>query len=91
MREIRSRLRTRNEAAGILVTGAAKGLAPVDTGRLRSSVTHLAGEEQVVVGTNVEYAPFVHNGVRGRPPNPFLVNGLMNSVPALKRIYGGGA
>lgn len=41
----------------------AKKLCPVDTGRLRASITHkYAGNETELVGTNVEYAPFVELG-----------------------------
>lgn len=36
----------------------AKGLCPVDTGRLRNSITHslASGEDAVYVGSNVEYS-----------------------------------
>lgn len=41
----------------------AKKLCPVDTGRLRNSITHQQYDENTeVVGTNVEYAPFVELG-----------------------------
>lgn len=41
----------------------AKKLCPVDTGRLRGSITHQMGDmETEYVGTNVEYAPFVELG-----------------------------
>lgn len=56
---------------GLLVERDAKILCPVDTGRLRASITHrLEGagtnEPAVEVGTNVEYAPFVEFGHAGR-------------------------
>lgn len=36
----------------------AKELAPVDTGRLRNSITHQQQDANTeIVGTNVEYAP----------------------------------
>ena len=48
----------------------AKKLCPVDTGRLRASITHkYEGEETELVGTNVDYAPYVelgHNQEVGR-------------------------
>lgn len=34
----------------------------VDTGRLRSSITHLVDGDSVEVGTNVNYAVYVHEG-----------------------------
>jgi HK97 gp10 family phage protein len=51
------------------ITGDAKRFAPVDTGRLRASITpevkvaQVRGREvQGVVGSNVEYAPFQEFG-----------------------------
>ena len=41
----------------------AKRLCPVDTGRLRNSITHQQYDDDTeVVGTNVEYAPYVELG-----------------------------
>lgn len=34
----------------------------VDTGRLRNSITHVVGDDEVAIGTNVEYAIYVHEG-----------------------------
>ena len=54
----------------------AKKLCPVDTGNLRNSITHQQYDENTeVIGTNVEYAPYVELGhhtasgsfVAGRP------------------------
>ena len=56
----------------------AKGLCPVDTGNLRNSISHASDGEQVVIGTNVEYAPYVEFGhtqaYSGRwiPEQPYL-------------------
>lgn len=47
------------EAIGEAAEGYAKDDCPVDTGRLRNSIAHAADENEVVVGTNVEYAEFV--------------------------------
>lgn len=41
----------------------AKKYCPVDTGRLRASITHQKQDEDtMLVGTNVEYAPYVELG-----------------------------
>ncbi len=118
-----------NEAAAIHVEGECKKITPVGTpestgipnyrgGRLRSNVTHDSDETGFVVGTNVHYGPYVHNGTydyrqdemerldslpaavaavaaaesatgdKGMKPRPFLVQGLVKSVPTLRRIYG---
>lgn len=82
-------LKRRNEAAAIAVEGEAKKLAPVDTGRLRASITRDADLTGAIVGTNVEYAPFVELGTSKQPAQPFLVPGLMNSRDMLRKIYGG--
>lgn len=43
----------------------AKDLVPVDTGRLKNSLTHeMQDEDTVAVGTNVEYAEYVEFGDR---------------------------
>lgn len=48
----------------------------VDTGRLRNSITHAVGdhngEPAVYIGTNVEYAPYIELGARGKPPRAYL-------------------
>lgn len=64
------------ERTALKVEGAAKQLCPVDTGRLRASITHeVEGEGLDVVariGTNVSYAPYQELGTRHMPPHPFL-------------------
>lgn len=47
------------ELCGTEAEGFAKEQCPVDTGRLRNSITHsvVADEKTVYIGTNVEYAP----------------------------------
>lgn len=84
-REIRKRL----EASGIVVSNEAKKIVGVDSGRLRASITHEVSEDSVRIGTNVEYGKFHHGGTRFQRPNPFLVNGLMDSKGDLQRIWGG--
>lgn len=52
--------------ACLYVEGEAKRLCPVDDGQLRQSITHdvevSASGVTGYVGTNVEYAPYVHQG-----------------------------
>ena len=57
--------------AALLVEREAKLRAPVgDTGVLRESITHEVSEDTAVIGTNLFYAPYVHQGT-GR----YAVNG----------------
>lgn len=44
------------EAVGIEAEDNVALLSPVDTGRLKGSITHVVDDHTVVVGTNVEYA-----------------------------------
>ena len=54
------------QKAGAFLEGEAKKLCVVDTGRLRSSITHSVDANEngisIVIGTNVEYAPYVEFG-----------------------------
>lgn len=60
------------EEIGQIAEGYAKADCPVDTGRLRNSITYEAEDRKVSVGTNVEYAPYVELGMQGRNPQPFI-------------------
>lgn len=64
----------------IRVETAAKRLCPVDTGRLRSSITHEVAVDLdglvARIGTNVEYAPYVEFGTSRATAQPFLVPAL---------------
>ena len=60
----------------------AKQGAPVDTGRLRNSMTHeLEGEDTVAIGSNVEYGIYQELGTsRGIRPKLFLTNAGRNHI-----------
>ena len=76
------------EAIGIEAESDAANLCPVDTGRLRNSITHTidADEQVAIVGTNTFYAPFVHNGVHGRKGQPFLTDAVTQNADKYRRI-----
>ena len=50
------------EAIGLTAETYAKKATPVDTGRLRNSISHAVDGEAVYIGSNVEYAPYVELG-----------------------------
>ena len=62
------------EAVGMQAENYAKEKCPVDTGRLRNSITHAQeGEDTEMIGTNVEYAPYVEYGTIHYPTaRPFI-------------------
>lgn len=60
------------EEVGLTAEGYAKKLCPVDTGRLRNSITHAVDGDTAYIGTNVEYAPYVEMGTSRTRAQPFL-------------------
>lgn len=68
----------------IRVETGAKRLCPVDTGRLRASITHALERDAQglvgVVGTDVDYAPYVELGTSRAPAQPFLRPALASEV-----------
>lgn len=67
-------LATALEEIGLVAEGYAKSACPVDTGRLRNSITHIVDEggKCAVIGTNVEYAAYVELGTTRQKPQPYL-------------------
>lgn len=72
----------------LTVERAAKKRTPVDTGTLRRSITHRveSSGERGVVGTNIEYSRFVHEGTSRMRARPYLEEGLRDSDGEIKRI-----
>lgn len=50
------------EDACLLVENSAKDFCPVSSGELRSSISHQISGLTGIIGTNVEYAPYVELG-----------------------------
>lgn len=67
-------------AKALQVTNQAKQGCPVDTGRLRSSIRWSLGQDGIglfaLVGTDVNYAIYVHNGTRYMAARPFLLDAM---------------
>lgn len=62
------------EKIGLTAERYAANLCPVDTGRLRNSITSTvdSGEKAAYIGSNVEYAPYVELGTSRMKAQPFL-------------------
>jgi HK97 gp10 family phage protein len=58
----------------------ARLVAPVDTGRLRSSIFVRRGDGYVEVGSNVQYAAYVEFGTRHMAAQPYLRPAIMMGV-----------
>jgi phage gpG-like protein len=81
------------EIIGAKAADYAAGKAPVDTGRLKNSLTHEVAmdEKAVYVGTNVEYAPFVEYGHKTQSGKtvagkPFLKPAIESHLDEYKHI-----
>lgn len=64
VKELGARKAQALEAIGMKAEGHAKDLTPVDTGRLRNSITHAVKGDAAYIGTSVYYAPYVEFGTR---------------------------
>lgn len=62
------------EKIGLLAESYAERKCPVDTDKLRGSITYKvdADGNAVYIGTNVEYAPYVELGTSRQKAQPFL-------------------
>jgi HK97 gp10 family phage protein len=70
------------EVKAFQTEATAKRLCPVDTGRLRGSITHALATDSVGlyadIGSNVEYAVFVELGTSRMPARSFLRQALVD-------------
>lgn len=75
-------------AIGIEAEADAAAICPVDTGRLRNSITHALEPDgrAVIVGTNVEYSIYVHEGTHRQKAQPFLKNAVVKNFDTYKDI-----
>lgn len=76
--DTRERVQREVKRAALNVQNSAKLAAPVDTGRLRNSITHAMDGDELgaQIGTNVEYAASVEFGSSRSRAQPYLVPAL---------------
>ena len=74
------------EKMGLVAERYAKEYAPVDTGRLRNSITHATEPDAVYIGTNVEYSIYQEFGTVNQPGTPFLRPAVENHIDEYKDI-----
>ena len=74
------------EAIGLTAEGHAKKNTPVDTGRLRNSISHAVEDKAAYIGTNVEYAPYVELGARGRQGKHMLQRAATEHTAEYKKL-----
>ena len=71
-----------------LVETSAKQKTPVDTGRLRASINYKVEKDVAIIGTNVEYAPYIEYGHSKKAPGGFLRPAFDENIRRIKQIMG---
>ena len=73
----------------LIVEAKAKELCPVDTGKLRASITPVIQSwAKAFVGTNTSYAPYVEYGTRKTVAQPFLEPAFLEGQQQASKIFG---
>lgn len=85
--KLRETVEDRLQKSGLIVSNQAKIFSPVDTGRLRSSLTYEVEGDTVYIGTNVKYGVYQELGTRRMQAQPFLVPGINAARPALVALW----
>ncbi|NLH62496.1 MAG: hypothetical protein GX452_13940 [Ignavibacteriales bacterium] len=77
------------ERTAIKIESRAKYFCPVDTGRLRASITHEISNDRLsaIIGTNVEYAPFVELGTSKMEAQPYLRPAFIEVIANIAEEY----
>lgn len=74
--------------SGEIVTTEAKRLCPVDTSNLRNSIQPTpARDNEIQIGTNVEYAPYVELGTSKMEAQPFLTPAIKGKQEAIANVF----
>jgi phage protein, HK97 gp10 family len=74
-------------AIGMTAEGYAKKETPVNTGRLRNSMSNATNGDSVYIGSNVEYAPYVEFGsIHNRHPAHMLQKAATQHTSEYKSI-----
>ena len=87
--ELESKIHTWLESIGMDAASTAQDRAPVDTGRLKNSISYMPDDEEqaVYIGTNVEYAPYQEYGTsRGVSGKHFIQFGATAHVSEYKNM-----
>ena len=89
--QVNTALQRATMQAVLMVEADSKKMAPVDTGRLRASITHevreiAKGVIQGRVGSNVSYASYVALGTSKQSAQPYLRPALEKNWPEIVRL-----
>ncbi|MDF2589832.1 MAG: hypothetical protein K0S41_3673 [Anaerocolumna sp.] len=76
------------EEIGFFVEAEAKSRTTVDKGTLKRSITNVVDEKEksVIIGTNVEYAPYVELGTSTQSAKPYLTPAIKENEEKINEI-----
>lgn len=75
------------EEIGRFGTAETQARTPVDTGNLRRSEGYKTnGKDEVDIGTNIEYAEYVHNGTSKQKAQPFIKDAIIQNINEINNI-----
>lgn len=72
LEELQHKIEMALTAIGATAESHAKDYCPVDTGRLRNSISNTHDADSAYIGSNVEYAAYVELGTSRRKAKPYL-------------------
>ena len=84
--ELKSAIKQALISIGFTAETHAKKYCPVDTGRLRNSISHTDDGEAAYIGTNVEYGPFIEFGTSKMRAQPYLEPAVTRHKDEYKEI-----
>lgn len=89
LKEVDRRIGQNLITAALLVERTAKQIAPVRTATLKRSITHAPQipKREVVVGTNVVYAPYVELGTKHMSARPYLRPALEANMGKIRKLF----
>lgn len=74
------------QKGALVIEGKGKKLSPVDTGRMRSSISSEVRQLEATIKPNVDYAIFVHEGTRFIRGRPFMTQSAQDSEGQIQDI-----
>ena len=70
-----------------LIEGESKKVTPVDTGRLRASISSAFSVLQAIISPHTNYAVYVHEGTRFMQGRPYMKWGVEKAKDAIKKQF----
>ena len=84
--ELKRKVNDELRKIGSLISERAKNLAPIRTGRLRSSIFSRVEDWTLKVGANAPYARYVEFGTRWIKPRHFMLRAVQENTSKIKGL-----